>query len=164
MINIYTKIPSNNDCIAAHNFPDFFEYFDDYDEYKELFIVFAGVDIKEINEYLLFVKKKIEWLTCAYGKYADFAVKPIFVFKELYLAQWFLRIYEQKKDKKAFVAKVKKQFNFFYEVAEIKEQFKEEDRRKDQHPDHPEKQETDSNPYPDIRLWPELAYSWIRKL
>lgn len=123
MINIYTQIPSNNDCIAAHNFPDFFEYFDDYDEYKELFIVFAGVDIKEINEYLLFVKKKIEWLTRAYGKYADFAVKPIFVFKELYLAQWFLRIYEQKKDKKAFVAKVKKQFNFFYEVAEIKEHY-----------------------------------------
>lgn len=49
-------------------------------------------------------------------------------------------------------------------MAEIKEQFKEEDQRKDQHPDHPEKQATDSNPYPDIRLWPELAYSWIRKL
>ena len=126
MINIYTQIPFKNDCIAVLHGCDCLELLvgdDFYDEYKEPFIVFAGIEIKEINEYLLFVKQKVAWLTKLYGKYADFEVKPIFAFKDIYSAQHFLRIYESRHDKKLFVAEIKKKFNLFYEVEEIKEKF-----------------------------------------
>ncbi|MCQ2515932.1 MAG: hypothetical protein MJ094_03625, partial [Saccharofermentans sp.] len=46
-------------------------------------------------------------------------------------------------------------------VAELKEQF----------PDQPQNDEDKSqaavdaqNPFPDVRLWPELAYAWMNKL
>lgn len=49
-------------------------------------------------------------------------------------------------------------------IAEIKEQFKDEEQNNGQKSDNCEQQVLDSNPYPDIRLWPELAYHWIQKL